>query len=193
MIEEKVHNKSLGNAMPKPFKMAYYAITLLGNSVINKIPSRHIRKWFYQCMGARIGKDSYLCRRVEVLLPKGLYLGERVAVAWFAELDARGGITIGNDSNISSHVKIITGSHDVNDPEFTADFRPVVIGHHSWIGTGAIILQGVTIGDGAVVAAGAVVTKDVPAYEIWGGVPAKFIRTRENNLTYRIGKPPFLH
>ena len=63
----------------------------------------------------------------------------------------------------------IGGSHDIEDPDFKADFRPINIGHHCWIGTGAIVLQGVTIGDGAVVAAGAVVTKDIPSFEVWGG------------------------
>lgn len=106
---------------------------------------------------------------MEVLLPKALKLADGVSVGWFAELDARGGITVEHDTNISSHVKMITGSHDIDDPDFTADFRPITIGHHCWIGTGATILQGVTIGDGAVVAAGAVVTKDIPPYEIWGG------------------------
>ena len=155
--------------MPKALKVIYYSIVLFGNVVINKLPSRHLRKWFYQMMGAQIGKNTYPCRRVEVLLPRGLKLTDGVAVGWFAELDARGGITVDHDTNISSHVKLITGSHDIDDPDFTADFRPIKIGHHCWIGTGATILQGVNIGDGAVVAAGAVVTKDIPPYEVWGG------------------------
>lgn len=189
----KDHYKSLGNEMPKLLKAVYYAIVLFGNTVINKLPSRHLRKWFYQAMGAEIGKNTFPCRRVEILLPKGLKLSDDVAVGWFAELDARGGITIGHDTNISSHVKLITGSHDVDDPEFAADFRPISIGHHCWIGTGAIILQGVTIGDGAVVAAGAVVTKDIPPYEIWGGVPAKCIKKRCRDLPYKIKRAPMLH
>lgn len=193
MATEKMHTKSLGNEMSKPAKMVYYAITLFGNVVINKIPSRHIRKWFYQMMGAKIGQNSYPCRRVEVLLPRGLVLGDGVAVGWFAELDARGGITVGHDTNISSHAKLITGSHDIDDPDFTADFRPIIIGHHCWIGTGATILQGVTIGDGAVVAAGAVVTKNIPPYTVVGGVPAKVIRERNRELRYKNGSAPFLH
>ena len=75
----------------------------------------------------------------------------------------------------------------------TADFKPIHIGQYCWIGTGAIVLQGVKIGEGSVVAAGAVVTKDIPPYEVWGGVPAKFIRKRANVLEYQIGKPPMLH
>lgn len=189
----KEHHKSLGNSMPKPAKAIYYALVLFGNVVINKIPSRHLRKWWLQLFGAKIGKRTLPCRRVEVLLPMGLKLGDGVAVGWFAELDARGGIEVGNNTNISSHVKIITGSHDVDDPDYTADFKPVKIGSHCWIGTGAIVLQGVTIGDGAVVAAGAVVTKDVEQYTIVGGVPARKIRERTHDLRYDIGSAPFLH
>lgn len=126
----KEHKKSLGNDMPKPIKCIYYAVTLFGNEVWNKIPSRHLRRWYYQMLGANFGKNTYPCRRVEVLLSKTLKLGESVAVGWFAELDARGGITVEHDTNI---------------------------------------LQGVTIGNGAVVVAGAVVTKDIPPYEVWRG------------------------
>lgn len=189
----RIHNESLGNDMSKPIKIIYYSIVIFGNIFINKIPSRHIRKWFYQLLGAQIKHDTYLCRRVEILLPKGLKLDERVAVGWFAELDARGGIHVEHDTNISSHVKMITGSHDIDDLNYTADFKPINVGHHCWIGTGAIVLQGVNIGDGAVIAAGAVVTKDIPAYEVWGGVPAKFIRKRTKNLDYSIGELPLLH
>ena len=193
MNEIKEHTKSLGNEMPKAIKCIYYAIVLFGNVIWNKIPSRHLRKWFYQLMGAKIGKKTYPCRRVEILYPKGLHLSDGVSVGWFAELDARGGIVVDHDTNISSHVKLITGSHDIDDADFTADFKPIHIGHNCWIGTGAIILQGVHIGDGAVVAAGAVVTKDVPPYELWGGVPAKYIRKRNRMFDYRIDAPPILH
>lgn len=187
------HNKSLAGDMPKAVKCVYYALVLFGNAFINKLPSRHIRKWYYQLLGAKFGKGTLPSRRVEILLPKALKLGDRVAIGWFAELDARGGITIGNDTNISSHVKIITGSHDVDASDFIAEFYPVKIGHHCWIGTGATILQGVKIGDGAVVASGAVVTKDIPPYEIWGGVPAKKIRNRTKDIKYKVGSATFLH
>lgn len=193
MSKVNVHTKSLGNEMRKPIKYIYYAVTLFGNAVWNKIPSRHLRKWFYQLLGAEIEKNTFLCRRVEILLPRGLKVGNRVSIGWFAELDARGGITIGDDTNISSHVKLITGSHDIDDSDFTADFKPIYIGHHCWIGTGAIVLQGVTIGDGAVIAAGAVVCKDVPACTVVGGVPAKIIKKRKAGLEYTINSATFLY
>ena len=189
----KNHKKSLGSNMPKPVKCLYYAITIFANSVVNKIPSRHFRRWFYQMLGAKFGKNTYICRKVEILYPRGLDLSERVAVGWNVELDARGGINISHDTNISSHVKLITGSHDVDDPNFTAEFEAIKIGHHCWIGTGATILKGVTIGDGSIVASGAVVTKDIPPNEVWGGVPARFIRMRNDEYNYCLNKPPFLH
>ena len=192
-MEKTTHNKSLGNDMSMPVKMVYYAATLFGNVLINKIPSRHFRNIYYKLMGTKIGKKTYPCRRVEVLFPRGLELGERVAIGWFAELDARGGISIGNDTNISSHVIMITGSHDLDDECYSADFKAIHIGHHCWIGTRATILQGVNIGDGSVVAAGAVVTKDIPPGEVWGGVPARFIRKRECDLKYEIKSATFLH
>lgn len=190
---KRIYHKSMGNDMGKIHKAIYYAITLWGNRIINKLPSRHIRKWFYQLLGAKFGKNCFPCRRVEILLPKGLELGDGVAIGWFAELDARGGIKVGHDTNISSHVKLITGSHDVDDYNFTADFLPIHIGHHCWIGTGAMVLQGVKIGDGAVVAAGAVVNKDVPSGEIWGGIPARFIRKRSVVPISNNGSVPFLY
>lgn len=193
MKDTEKHTKSLGNQMSKPIKCIYYAMVLFGNTIINKLPSRHLRKWFYQLLGAKFGKNCFPCRRVEILLPMGLKLEDRVAIGWFAELDARGGLYIGHDTNVSSHVKMITGSHDIDDVEFTADFKPINVGHHCWIGTGAIILQGVTIGNGSVVAAGAVVTKDIPDNEVWGGVPAKFIKKRTCDLNYRISSAPILH
>lgn len=189
----RIHHKSIGNNMAKPTKAIYYAITLFGNCIVNKLPSRHLRRWFYQLLGARLGKNCFPSRRVEVLYPKGLLLENGVSVGWFAELDARGGIKVGQDTNISSHAKLITGSHDINDPEFIADFLPIHIGHHCWIGTGAIILQGVKIGDGAIVAAGAVVTKDVEPWMIVGGIPAKVIGKRTSTVNYSGGKPPMFY
>lgn len=179
--------------MNKIKKCIYYSIVLFGNTIINKIPSRKLRKYFYILLGANIGKGTVICRRAELLYPNGLVLKENVAVGWFVHMDARGGINIGHDCNISSYTKLITGSHNIDDPMFTAEFKPITIGNYVWIGTGATVLQGVTIGEGAIIAAGAVVTKDVGDYEIWGGVPAKFIRKRNGNVEYKVKSAPFLH
>lgn len=93
---------------------------------------------------------------------------------------------------IASYVKLITGSHHINSPQFEAEFKPIVIEDYAWICTGATIVQGVRIGEGAVVAAGAVVTHDVKPYTVVAGVPAKEISVRERNLNYH-PKTPILH
>lgn len=166
---------------------------MLGNVLLSKIPIWPIRKAYYCVMGCSIGVSSRIFRRCEMLMPKGISIGRNTSVGWFVHLDGRGSISIGDNVNISSYVKVVTGSHDVNSPEFAAEFKPVVICNRVWICTGAIVLPGVHIGEGAVVAAGAVVTKDVPPFSIVGGVPAREIGNRNNQLDYVLPKPLPLH
>lgn len=116
-------------------------------------------------------------------LGEGLRIGNNVGISQDFFIAVRGNVTIGNDTIIGPGVSVFSENHvstDINIPivsqgEKRAD---VVIGNGVWIGTKATILCGVTIGDGAIVGAGAVVTKDVPPYAIVGGVPARFIRNR---------------
>ncbi len=85
---------------------------------------------------------------------------------------------IGDNVSVSPEVTILTAQHRVDDPEFRVENRRVVIEDHVWIGTRATILPGVTLGRGCVVAAGAVVTRDVAPFVIVGGVPARPVGTR---------------
>jgi len=93
-------------------------------------------------------------------------------------LDGRSNIIIGNNVDISSETNIFTWEHDIESPIFDSKGAPVIIGDWVYVGTRSTILPGVTIGEGAVVAAGAVVTKDVEPWTMVGGVPAKFIKKR---------------
>lgn len=97
----------------------------------------------------------------------------------------RGGGQLNNNISISHYVKIVTGSHNIQSNSFDGKFKPICIDDYAWIGIGATILQGVKIGKGAVVCAGAIVTKDVLPYEIVAGVPAKKIGERNKNLNYK--------
>ena len=88
-------------------------------------------------------------------------------------------ITIGNDVAIGPFVRMMDSDrHEITGAK-TPSTAPIVIGDHVWIGMGVTILKGVSVGDGAIVAAGSVVTKSIPAGELWGGNPARFIRMAE--------------
>lgn len=94
-------------------------------------------------------------------------------------------VLIGEKVCINDGVEILTASHDIADPEWKQTKAKVVIGNYAWIGTGAMILPGVTIGEGAVVGARAVVTKSIAPGSIVVGNPAKPIgKQRANNLNY---------
>jgi len=88
-------------------------------------------------------------------------------------------ILIGDNCALGPHVRILSASHDYRYLELPDTAASVIVGRHVWIGAGATILPGVSIGDGAVVAAGSVVTRNVEAYSIVAGNPARFIKTRD--------------
>jgi acetyltransferase-like isoleucine patch superfamily enzyme len=111
-------------------------------------------------------------------------------VGAFCRLDGRGTLRIGNNVNISSYTIIEAGSHHF--VTFADHYAPIVIEDHVWVGTRALILQGVTVGEGAIVAAGSVVTRSVPPYTIVAGVPARKIGERPKEIAYRlIGRQRF--
>ncbi len=99
-------------------------------------------------------------------------------------LDNRGTITIGNNVSISQEVNIITAYHDVDLVDFTGTYLPVIINDLVFIGTRAMILPGVTIGRGAIIAAGAIVTKNVVPFAVMAGAPAKLIKMRREDVAY---------
>jgi len=107
-------------------------------------------------------------------------IGNSVSINAFVHMWGQGGITIGNDCLIASHVSITSLTHDPNAPLFrdTIVSKEVIIGNNVWIGTHAAILPGTVIGDNAIIAAGAVVNKNVPANTTVAGVPAKVIKSR---------------
>jgi maltose O-acetyltransferase len=95
-------------------------------------------------------------------------------------------LVIGNNVSIAGEVRIFTMQHDVDDPNFAEIEGRVTIDDYAVIGTRVTILPGVHIGKGAVVASGAVVTRDVEPYAVVGGVPAEFIRSRSKDLRYTL-------
>jgi maltose O-acetyltransferase len=146
----------------------------------------------------KIGKDSSIHWRAEFNQPAGVEIGHNTIIGNDAFLDGRmknfvtylksngHPLKIGNNVSIAGEVRIYTMEHDIDSPDFAEMGAPVVIDDYVVIGTRVTILPGVHIGKGAVVASGAVVTKDVGEYEVVGGVPATYIRARSKNLHYTL-------
>ncbi len=141
-------------------------------------------------LGASIGRDVAIFRGTTILDPANLTIGDNCAIGWRCVLDARGGITIGRNVNISSDVQLITADHDPDARDFRARLAPIAIESRSWLATGVIVLKGVTVHEGAIAAAGATVVGDVDAFTIVGGVPARVIGKRTQDLDYEINFRP---
>lgn len=172
-------------------------LNYLTNYVVNRWPSYRLRHlWYRRVLGVQLGRGSgiYLGCYIWFYGPgqmrrTGLRIGAHCRINRNCCLDARAALSIGNNVSISPDVTILTTQHLYDDRAFSLTSRPVTIEDYVWIGTRAMIMPGVTIGRGAVVAAGAVVTKDVPALAIVGGVPARAIGRRTLDPAYILDEP----
>jgi acetyltransferase-like isoleucine patch superfamily enzyme len=173
-------------------------LAYLTNYVVPHVPSFKLRHlWYHRVWGFEIGKGAgiHLGLFVWSFGPRqtredGVRIGRNTRINRNCTLDVRSGLAIGNNVSISPEVMILAGSHDVNDPEFRQVPGPIVIEDHVWIGSRAMILPNVTVGRGAVIAAGSIVTKDVEPLTIVAGVPAKPVGMRDPRATvYELDGP----
>lgn len=156
-------------------------ITALINSGYHEL--QEIRELFSLLTGQEIDESFGLFPPFYTDCGKNLHIGKHVFINGGCQFQDQGGIYIDDGALIGPMVVLATLNHEQN-PEHRRDLipKPIHIGKNVWIGAHSTVLQGVTIGDGAIVAAGAVVTKDVPARVIVGGVPAKVIKQIETGL-----------
>jgi maltose O-acetyltransferase len=139
-----------------------------------------------QTMNARRSyyKRKLCVKKLNIYFPiaisntNNLILGENCSIAPFVQIWANEMVTIGENTAIAAHVQITTSTHDYHHRPYRSKRidMPIIIGKNVWIGGGAIILPGVTIGDNAVVGAGSVVTKNIPENSLAYGMPAKIIK-----------------
>ena len=154
---------------------------------VGLIPSHHVRRFVYRALGAEIGKNVVFHFKTEIRGIHRLKVGAGTIIGDNALMFAQYGLTVGENVNISSNVCIYSGAHDHRDPYFrptARTLRPITIGDRAWIGSNAIILNGVNIGEGAVCCAGCVVTKDVEPFAVVAGIPARKIGERPHDLRY---------
>jgi acetyltransferase-like isoleucine patch superfamily enzyme len=118
-------------------------------------------------------------------------IGNNTVINRKTYLDGRVSLKIGNNVNISHQTILHTLTHDPQNCDFICICKPVTIEDHAWIGARAIILPGVTVGEGAVIGAGSVVTHSIIPYSIVAGNPAKIIKMRDRNIKYKSKYFPF--
>ena len=157
------------------------------NRIVARVPSHRFRLFFYRrVMGFEIGQHSYIFMDAWFDGKRGLKIGNHTVVNQKCRLDTRGGIEIGDNVGMAAETCILTADHDPQAPDCAGRQAPVRIEDFVVIGTRAMILRGVTLGRGAMVAAGAIVTKSVAPFTIVAGSPARKIGQRSENLTYQI-------
>lgn len=163
-----------------------YIIGYIYNNIVTYIPSHKLRNAALRMMGAKIGSESRIDMKTIIRRPTRLSMGNHVHINSDCIIQALAPIVIGNNVTISFRTSIIAGSHDIDSPDFKGDHHPICIEDYVFIGANSTILNNVIIGKGAVVCAGAVVTKNVAPYTIVGGVPAKKIGERSRDLHYTV-------
>lgn len=167
-----------------------WVIYRLSSPIIFSIPISKARYYYLQLFIKGLGKGTFIGRNVDIREPWNIYIGEHCVINKNVVLDGRGSLKISDNVDIAQEVNIWTEQHDYNDNNHSLQTAPVVIYDHVWITSRATILPGVTIGRGAVVAAGAIVTKNVDDLQVVGGVPAQPIASRKNDLAYTLNFKP---
>jgi maltose O-acetyltransferase len=174
--------------MRSPFRLLvyilYYGLArhLPGSAKAYSFGSRHLRNFLGRGLLDHVGRDANIEHGADFGSGRGIRLGNRSGLGVNCRVGAP--LDVGDNVMIAPGVIILTQNHQFDDPEvpmIDQGFKPgkgVVIEDDVWIGTNAIILPGCRLGKGAIIAAGAVVTRDVPPLAIVGGNPAKFIRQR---------------
>lgn len=145
-----------------------------------------IRRKLVSILAEKCGRNVIIKQNAYLGSATGLKLGDHSQIGERSRIGPH--VTIGNDVVMGPEVVLMTTSHAFEDPETpirlqgSVPIKPIVIGDDVWIGTRVVVLPGVQIGTGSVIGANSLVTKDIPPYAVWGGVPAKHIRNRGDKL-----------
>lgn len=170
-----------------------YDLTDFLAEAVGCLPSHALRLVLYRhVLHVRVGTGSSIHRGCRFYWPTGVHIGEHTVINRNVLLDGRGLLDIGDNVSISEGTEIFTLEHDPNSPDFQTRAAPVLIRDRVFIGARALVLPGVTLGQGAYIGAGSIVTRDLPDYTIAAGVPARPIGHRAQDLTYILTYRKFL-
>ncbi len=139
--------------------------------------------------GARIGREVLVCGGVRVLMPWNLTIADSTAISEGVDIYNFAKVRIGSGTVLSQRVWLCTGSHDYNDPTFPLTWKDISVGDATWVAAESFVAPGVRIGDGVVVAARSVVTRDLEDWAVYGGNPCKRIKSRGRPSALRAQAP----
>lgn len=176
-----------------PKVVAGSVLAFIYNGILGRLPSRTLRSLYLRAYLSHYGAGTGVQMGCAFLNGRKIHLGDRNVINFGCLLDGRRyAIRVGNDVSIGPEAAILTLGHDPQSPDFADKGGEVVIGDRAWICYRAIILPGVTIGEGAVVGAGAVVSRDVEPYTIVAGSPARAVGARAKDFRYECSFAPWL-
>lgn len=168
-------------------------LNYLYNNIIAHIPIHFLRKSFLRLFNKKISVTCVILMHTRLLHFWEIEIADRVVINQYCLLDCRRyKIKIGHDTDIGPYTRIWTLGHNPDSETHELYGGEVVIGHHVWIASGVTLLPNVIIGNGAVIAADAIVHKSVEPLDIVAGNPAKIIRKRKNSLLYKLQFRPIL-
>lgn len=163
------------------------------NNMISHVPAHWVRKGFLKLFNRNIHPSAKILMHVRILNFWKVEIGARVVINQYCLIDCRRHpVIIEKDVDIGPYTRIWTLGHQPDSADHEVYGSPVIIKDHAWIASGVTVLPGVTIERGAVIGAASVVHKSVPEKHIVAGNPAKFIRLRNNELTYQLHYTPIL-
>lgn len=141
-----------------------------------------LRAWLYRMLFAKCGKSPIIYSQVTISFSHKIIVGNRFAINVNSYLDGGGELEFGDDIMIGPNCVISSREHNYSDPTLPMSAQPVKygkikVGNNVWIGANSFIKVGVTIGNNVIIGAGSVVTKDLPDNGVYGGTPAKLIKS----------------
>jgi maltose O-acetyltransferase len=162
------------------------------NEIVTHVPWHGLRKAFLRLFNNKISRSAVILMHVRILNFWKLEIGDRSVVNQYGLIDCRRyKVRIAHDVDIGPYVHIWTLGHDPDSEKHMVKGGDVIIESHVWIASSVTILPDLTLQQGCVVAATSTVTQNIPLLEIWGGVPARKLRKRDNQLTYQLHYTPY--
>lgn len=141
-------------------------------------PAHAWRALLLRAFGARLGPHCHVYPRAVIWAPWNLSCADAVGIADGAVIYNPAPVTLGSHAVVSQQAYLCGATHDIDDPAFPMVSRPIHIGARAWVAARATVCCGLTVGEGAVLALGAVATKDLAPWTVYGGVPARPLRAR---------------